>query len=65
MSSAMRFESDEHEDDDLSGARRNGPPERSNRRAQVPQSPKRARRNKSADVAKRGMHQRRNKRVAW
>jgi hypothetical protein len=36
-----------------------------NRRAKTQQVRKRASRNRSNEVAKRGMHQRRNKRVSW
>ncbi len=50
-------------DDELSGARR--VPERANHQVKSQRSPKRARRNRSNDTAKRGMHQRRNKRTAW
>jgi hypothetical protein len=53
--------------DDLDGEfaeRSSGPPERSNRPA-AGRAQKRARRTRSNDVAKRGMHQRRKKRIAW
>jgi hypothetical protein len=54
--------------DDLDGddteRRGSGPPERSNRSA-AGRVQKRARRTRSNDVAKRGMHQRRKKRIAW
>ena len=54
--------------DDLDGEfverRSNGPPERSNRPA-AGRAQKRARRTRTNDVAKRGMHQRRKKRIAW
>ena len=41
------------------------PPERFNRRKVVSRVRKRARRNRANEVAKRGMHQRRNKRTSW
>ena len=54
--------------DDLDGEfaerRSSVPPERSNRPA-AGRTQKRARRTRSNDVAKRGMHQRRKKRIAW
>jgi len=63
MTPTWRDELDELDGEDTE-RRTNGPPERSNRpvggRAQ-----KRARRTRSNDVAKRGMHQRRKKRIAW
>lgn len=54
--------------DDLDGEfgerRSSVPPERSNRPA-AGRAQKRARRTRTNDVAKRGMHQRRKKRIAW
>jgi hypothetical protein len=53
--------------DDLDGQfneRRSVPPERLNRPA-ASGAQKRARRSRSNEVAKRGMHQRRKKRIAW
>ena len=41
------------------------PPERFNRRKPVQRTKARARRTRTNDMAKRGMHQRRNKKVAW
>jgi hypothetical protein len=41
------------------------PPESFNRRKTSQRTRKRARRSRSNDMAKRGMHQRRNKRSAW
>jgi len=41
------------------------PPERANRQKVTARTQKRARRTRSNDVAKRGMHQRRNKRISW
>jgi hypothetical protein len=41
------------------------PPERANRRTGRQRVRRRARRSRSNDMAKRGMHQRRNKRSAW
>jgi hypothetical protein len=40
-------------------------PERSNRRSLKRRVEKRAQRSRSNETAKRGIHQRRNKRVAW
>lgn len=50
-------------DDEVNGGR--PAPERLNRRPKPQQQPKRARSSRSNDAAKRGMHQRRNKRAAW
>jgi hypothetical protein len=54
--------------DDMDGEfterRSSVPPERLNRPA-AGGAQKRARRTRSNDVAKRGMHQRRKKRIAW
>jgi|SoiMethySBSTD1v2_1073268.scaffolds.fasta_scaffold322892_4 hypothetical protein len=63
MTPSLRFE--EEESEESRGARRNAAPELFNRRTKNGQVRKRARRNRSNEVAKRGMHQRRNKRVAW
>jgi hypothetical protein len=41
------------------------PPERFNRRKAIQRTKVRARRSRSNEMAKRGIHQRRNKRVAW
>ena len=41
------------------------PPDLFNRRKAAQRVRKRARRSRTNDMAKRGMHQRRNKRVAW
>lgn len=62
MSPTWRDEFDELENE--AAERRSGPPERSNRPA-AGRAQKRARRTRTNDVAKRGMHQRRNKRIAW
>lgn len=51
-------------DGEFTERRSNGPPERSNRPA-AGRAQKRARRTRTNDVAKRGMHQRRKKRIAW
>jgi len=51
-------------DDEFTERRSNGPPERSNRPV-AGRAQKRARRTRTNDVAKRGMHQRRKKRIAW
>ncbi|MCI0335111.1 MAG: hypothetical protein L0228_18025 [Planctomycetes bacterium] len=50
---------------DLAGRRGTALPDRFNRRKVALRTRKRARRNRANDVAKRGMHQRRNKRVSW
>jgi hypothetical protein len=66
MTPAWRLDVDELDaDGELTGGRSNAPPERSNRREVSRRAQKRARRSRSNDVAKRGMHQRRNKRIAW
>jgi len=62
MSPTWRDEFDEV--DGVGEERRSGPPERSNRPA-AGRAQKRARQTRTNDVAKRGMHQRRNKRIAW
>ena len=51
-------------DGELTERRSSVPPERLNRPA-LGGAQKRARRSRSNDVAKRGMHQRRKKRIAW
>jgi len=66
MTSAWHGDLDELDGDcDFAERRASGPPERSNRRGVVRNTRKSARRSRSNEVAKRGMHQRRNKRVAW
>ena len=50
---------------EIDGERTNMPPERFNRRSLKRRVEKRARRSRSNDTAKRGIHQRRNKRAAW
>ena len=62
MSPTWRDEFDEF--DNESEERRTGPPERSNRPV-AGRAQKRARGTRTNQVAKRGMHQRRNKRIAW
>lgn len=64
MAPPSRSEMDES-DDELAGANRGTAPELFNRRAKSQHVRKQARRNRSNDTAKRGMHQRRNKRVSW
>jgi hypothetical protein len=59
-----RFELNDLDGDDEPGGTRNAP-EHINRRSKAAFVPKRARRNRSNEAAKRGMHQRRNKRAAW
>jgi hypothetical protein len=51
-------------DGELTERRSSVPPERLNRPA-AGGATKRARRSRSTEVAKRGMHQRRKKRIAW
>jgi hypothetical protein len=53
------------EDKELAGRIGTAPPERFNRRKPSQRTRKRARRSRSNEMAKRGMHQRRNKRSAW
>lgn len=65
MAPAWRADLDELEGDDGQGGRSSVPPERLNRQAASRRAQKRARRTRSNDTAKRGMHQRRNKRIAW
>lgn len=60
----LRYDFDELDGDDGLGASRNAP-ELVNRRAKSQHVRKQARRNRSNEVAKRGIHQRRNKRVSW
>jgi len=52
-------------EEDLSGRRETTPPERFNRRKIAARVRKRAQRGRASEVAKRGMHQRRNKRSGW
>jgi len=63
MTQNWRDELDE-QDGDGSERRVGGPPERSNRPV-ANRAKARASRTRTNDVAKRGMHQRRNKRIAW
>ena len=66
MTPSLRFDFDDPDgDEELAGSRRASAPELSNRRVRSQQVRKQARSNRSNDVAKRGMHQRRNRRVAW
>jgi hypothetical protein len=64
MVPTSRYDFDEFDDDGPSGGSRSAP-ELFNRRTKSQQVRKRARRNRSNDMAKRGIHQRRNKRVSW
>ena len=64
MTPTWRDDSDEL-DGELTERRGSVPPERANRQKVSGRAQKRARRTRSNDVAKRGMHQRRNKRIAW
>ena len=52
-------------ENDVLGRKETLPPESFNRRKASKRTRKRARRSRSNDMAKRGMHQRRNKRSAW
>jgi hypothetical protein len=52
-------------EEELAGRRGTLPPERFNRRKVASRVRKRARRVRAPEVAKRGMHQRRNKRASW
>jgi hypothetical protein len=52
-------------EEELAGRRGATLPERFNRRKVAPRVRKRARRGRANEVAKRGMHQRRNKRSSW
>jgi len=66
MAPAWRLDLDELDDEGgLPERRAGGPPERLNSRSANRRVQKRARRSRSNEIAKRGMHQRRNKRVSW
>jgi hypothetical protein len=65
MTPAWRVDLDELDNDEEFGGRTSNPPERSNRSNLSRRVQKRARRSRSNETAKRGMHQRRNKRIAW
>ena len=66
MTPAWHADLDELDDDaDFGDVRRSAPPERSNHPNSSRRIPKRARRNRSNEIAKRGIHQRRKKRIAW
>ncbi len=65
MAPGMRFDVDDFDGGDELEQRRAGAPELSNRRAQDAVPRRRARRNRTNEVAKRGMHRRRNKRMSW
>jgi len=56
---------DSEGEEDLAGRRGATTPERFNRRKVASRVRKRARRVRAGEVPKRGMHQRRNKRVSW
>ncbi|MEX2308761.1 MAG: hypothetical protein WD738_14270 [Pirellulales bacterium] len=53
------------ENEELAGRSECSPPESFNRRKTSQRTRKRARRSRSNNMAKRGIHQRRNKRSAW
>jgi hypothetical protein len=56
---------DEFGDEQSAGRVGNTPPERFHRRKPASRVKMRARRSRSNEMAKRGMHQRRNKRLSW
>lgn len=64
MTPTLRDGWDESEGD-FTERRGSVPPERVNRQKVSARIQKRARRSRSNEVAKRGMHQRRNKRISW
>ena len=53
------------DDEQVFGRATSAPPERFNRRKTTQRVLARARRSRSNEMAKRGMHQRRNKRATW
>lgn len=65
MAPGKRYDVEEFDDSDETGARRNVAPDLSNRRTHETVPRTRARRNRTNEVAKRGMHRRRNKRMSW
>lgn len=64
MSPTWRDDVDEFEGE-FTERRSSVPPERMSRNRAIGRTQKRAKRSRSNDVAKRGMHQRRNKRISW
>jgi hypothetical protein len=53
------------DDDEAAGRSGTSAPERFHRRKPAQRTRKRARRSRTTEMAKRGIHRRRNKRVAW
>lgn len=65
MAPGMRFDAEDFDDSEEAGSRRGASPERANRQRPGEPLRKPARRHRTNEVAKRGMHQRRNKRMSW
>jgi hypothetical protein len=65
MAPTRRYETDDEDAAADLGERRDNIPERLNRLRANRRTQKRARRTRSNDAAKRGMHQRCNKRISW
>jgi hypothetical protein len=63
--SQLPYDEDAMDGEVLFGRASSSPPERFNRRKSVQRTKTQARRSRSNEMAKRGMHQRRNKRPAW
>ncbi len=64
MAPGMRFDVEDFDESELE-ARRSGAPELSNRRTRDTLPRKQAKRNRTNEVSKRGIHRRRNKRMSW
>ena len=65
MCPTLPFDDEPMDGEQIFGRGSTVPPERFNRRKAVLRTQARARRTRTNDMAKRGMHQRRNKKVAW
>jgi hypothetical protein len=65
MCPELPFDEDVMDGEQFFGRSNTTPPERFNRRKTIQRTKARARRSRSNEVAKRGIHQRRNKRLAW
>jgi hypothetical protein len=65
MCPQLPFDDDVIDGEQNFGRANTTPPERFNRRKSIQHTKARARRSRSNEMAKRGMHQRRNKRLAW
>jgi hypothetical protein len=65
MCPELSFDDEAMDGEQLFGRGNSTPPERFNRRKAIQRTKARARRSRSNEMAKRGMHQRRNKRPAW